>query len=81
MTEILNVVVIRDALEKEGRSLKWLVGRLGMEQSTGYALLRSGELPKDPEARQRLVSIIAEALSLEPDSLVLRPPGLDRATA
>ena len=50
----------------------WIIRRLGMKRTAGYALLRDGRLPKDPKVRRKVLKDLGDLLDADERQLVVR---------
>lgn len=73
-SEVLDVQTVdRLRMERGFTSAIWMVGRLGIKRTAGYALLRDGVLPKDESVRRDVLGKLAQLLGVEDErQLVLR---------
>lgn len=69
--EVLNTEEVRKEISQRGLKIGWVIGYLEMSRTAGHALLRDGQLPKDPDRKSEVLGKLAELLGREVPQILL----------
>lgn len=69
--EVLNTDEVRNAIDQRGWKIGWVIKQLEMSRTAGHALLRDGQLPKDPERKSEVLERLAKLLGREVRQILL----------